>query len=98
MMAVRILNGTESVQQAELSWEPGEVAARLQREILRVKAQFISRDGKSVDYDRLKESDIFRDYITNCQQLHHLDLTKLNLLEKKAFFISILELVLMYVL
>lgn len=98
MMAVRILNGTESVQQAGLSWEPVEVAARLQREMLRVKAQFISRDGKSVDYDRLKGSDIYKDYVTNCRQLHHLDLTKLNLLEKKAFFISILEPVLMYVL
>ena len=89
-MARRVLNGTDSIQQAELSWEPVEVAARLQREMLKVKAHFISDDGCSVDYDGLKRSDIFKDYVRNCQQLHHLDLTKLNLIEKKAFFISIL--------
>ena len=93
-MAVRILNRIESFQQAELSWEPVEVAESLKKEMLRVKAQFISRDGKSVDYDRLKNSLIFKDYVSNCQQLYHLDLTKLSLMEKKAFFISILVIVL----
>ena len=91
MMARRILNGTGADRQAELSWEPVEVAVRLQKEMLRVKAQFISDDGRSVRYDELKNSDTFKDYVTKCQQLHHLDLTKLSMMEKKAFFISILQ-------
>ena len=89
-MASRILNPTGADQQTELSWEPVEVAVRLQKQMLQLKAQFISDDGRSVKYNELKNSDTFKDYITDCQQLHHLDLTKLSLTEKKAFFISIL--------
>jgi len=88
-MAKRILNDAETVQQTELSWEPIELATSLQKEMLKLKGQFISDDGKSVDYSRLKDSDTFKDYVKNSQQLHHLDLTKLSLMEKKAFFISI---------
>lgn len=86
----RILNGVKSAQQTELSWEPVEVAARLQRQMLQMKAEFISNDGMSVDYDSLRNSDTFKHYVSISQQLHHLDLTKLSLMEKKAFFISIL--------
>ena len=93
-MARRILNGAAAEKEAALSWEPVEVAVRLQKEMLRVKAQFISRDGRSVQYDKLKDSDTFKDYVTSCQQLHHLDLTKMSLMEKKAFFISILKCIL----
>ena len=90
-MARRILNVAPAAErQTELSWEPVEVAVRLQKEMLKLKAQFISRDGRSVQYDRLKDSDTFKDYVTSCQQLRQLDLTKLSLMEKKAFFISIL--------
>ena len=91
-MARRILNRTGADQQTALSWEPVEVAVRLQKQMLQLKAQFITDDGRSVKYDELKNSDTFKDYVTNSQQLHHLDLTKLSLMEKKAFFISILNL------
>lgn len=88
-MARRILNGAETVQQTEFSWEPIELATRLQKEMLKLKGQFISDDGRSVDYTKLKKSDTFKDYVKNSQQLHYLDLTKLSLMEKKVFFISI---------
>ena len=50
----------------------------------------MSEDGKSVDYVKLKNSDTFNDYVKQASQLHHLNLTKLSLTERKAFFISIL--------
>lgn len=96
-MAKRVLNETvAAVEQAQLSWESIEIAGRLQKEMLTLKSQFISEDGKSVDYANMKKSDIFKDYIRNCQQLHYLDLTKLSLVEKKVFFISISLLLLLH--
>jgi len=89
-MSKKVLNESGPGQQDGSSWEPAQLAVQLQRAMLRLKGEHISDDGRSVDYVKLKNSDIFKDYVKQTSHLRHLDLSKLSLTEKKAFFISIL--------
>ena len=91
-MSKKVLNEAVPVQQDGSSWEPVQLAVQLQKDMLKLKGEYMSDDGRSVDYVRLKNSDTFKDYIKQTCQLHYLDLTKLSLTERKAFFISILYL------
>jgi len=55
-----------------------------------MKNEFISSDGKSVDYIGWKRSDLFTEYTDLIQELRSLDMTSLTEEGKTAFFISIL--------
>ena len=50
----------------------------------------MSKDGRGVDYDTLRESALFQEYVQLSGQLTHCDLSTLNESQRKAFFISIL--------
>ena len=90
-MSKKILNEAVPAQQdGSSSQEPVQLAVKLQKDMLKMKGEYMSEDGKSVNYVKLKNSDTFKDYVKRTSQLHHLDLTKLSLTERKAFFISIL--------
>lgn len=70
---------------------PGEeVAAKVQKLMLQLKGNFMTDDGQGVDYSGLRESELFREYQDQCQQLSHVDVGKMADSQKKAFFISIL--------
>ena len=56
-----------------------------------MKNEFISSDGKSVDYIGWKRSDLFTEYTDLIQELCSLDMTTLTEEGKTAFFISILR-------
>ncbi|XP_065913569.1 uncharacterized protein [Dysidea avara] len=88
-MSKKVLNEAVPVQQDGSSWEPVQLAVQLQKDMLKLKGEYMSDDGRSVDYVRLKNSDTFKDYIKQTCQLHYLDLTKLSLTERKAFFINV---------
>jgi len=92
IMSKKVLNIDKAVPvlQDDSSWEPIQLAVKLQKDMLKIKGEYMSEDGKSVDYVKLKNSDTFKDYVKQSCQLHHLDLTKLSVTERKAFFISIL--------
>ena len=57
----------------------------------RLKGEFITHDGKGVNYPMLKESQIFKEYSEKMAPLlQHVKLDNISENEKKAFFISIL--------
>lgn len=57
--------------------------------MLDMKAQFMDGDGYSVNYIEMKASDKFSDYLSLSKHLSDLDVSRLSLAEKKAFFINI---------
>lgn len=74
---------------------PGEeVAVKVQKLMLRLKGSFMTDDGQGVDYTALRQSELFKEYEDQCQQLSHVDVAKMAESQKKAFFISILSLLL----
>jgi len=66
-----------------------DVAASLQRMILRLKGKYLADDGKSVDYRGLRNDELFLEFENLVDQLYHVELDQLNLNQLKAFFISI---------
>merc|ERR1711928_80414 len=65
------------------------VTASLQRMILRLKGKYLSDDGKSVDYQGLRNDDLFVEFESHVDQLYYVDLSELNQAQLKSFFISI---------
>lgn len=55
-----------------------------------MKAEYMSDDGNAVDYELLKQSQLYKDYKLSTMKLHSVNLAKLSENEKQAFFISIL--------
>ena len=87
MAQIRILNLTQT---QEISAENGEdISKRLQKLMLQIKGQFMSEEGKAVDYNGIKTSDLFVKYVEECSKLTRVDLRTLRDEEKIAFFISI---------
>ncbi|KAK2184519.1 hypothetical protein NP493_262g03022 [Ridgeia piscesae] len=66
-----------------------EVSVEVQQILNRMKNEFISSDGKSVDYIGWKRSDLFTEYTDLIQELRSLDMTSLTEEGKTAFFINI---------
>jgi hypothetical protein len=59
--------------------------------LFRLKGKYFSEDGKSVDYVKLRNDGMFKEFQTQAEQLAHVSLADLNPIERKAFFISILS-------
>ena len=57
--------------------------------MFRLKGKYFSEDGKSVDYIKLRNDDMFKEFQTQAEQLAHVSLADLNPIQRKAFFISI---------
>ena len=55
----------------------------------RLKGKYLSDDGKSVDYQGLRNDDLFVEFESHVDQLYYVDLSKLNQAQLKSFFISI---------
>ena len=84
---VQILNTGESPQENLLS--AVELSKELQKLMLKMKGNFISEEGRAVDYSALKESDLFKEYLERTKSLKAVDLGSLERTEKIAFFLSI---------
>ena len=50
----------------------------------------MSDDGKDVDYDQMRKSPEFAEYLKEALELQRVDPTNMSEKEKKVFFISIL--------
>lgn len=66
-----------------------DVAALLQRMILRLKGKYLAEDGKSVDYQGFRNDDLFREFESSVGQLNNVDLSELNEAQLKSFFINV---------
>ena len=69
---------------------PDKLALELQRTMLRMKGEYMSPDGKGVDYGSLTKSELFSHYQMLTNQLVQCDPLLLEENERKVFFISIL--------
>lgn len=88
----RVLNEASVESQGVPVVSPGEeVAAKVQKLMLQLKGRFMTEDGQGVDYSHLRESELFKEYQDQCQQLSHVDVGRMTDSQKKAFFISILN-------
>ena len=84
---VAILNSGDSSLQSLPS--AVELSRQLQKLMLNIKGNFISHEGHEVDYNALKDSDLFREYVERTKALKVVDLGSLERKEKIAFFLSI---------
>jgi len=55
----------------------------------RLKGKYLSDDGKSVDYQGLRNDDLFVEFESHVDQLYYVDLSELNQAQLKSFFINV---------
>ena len=90
MSAKRILNSIQHQSESTSHDLPVEVVGvALQKSMLSLKGQFLSVDGRGVDYSKLYHSEEFKEYLKNAKNLNHVELGGCSEQERKAFFISI---------
>ena len=70
-----------------------QLSVALQRHMLTMKGEFLSEDGRGVNYSELSKSDSFKNYVVTAGELRSVDLTECTEQQRKAFFISILPLI-----
>lgn len=86
MDSVVVLNQYESTSEHV----PGEnVMADMRKTLLQLKSNFISEDGTSVLYNKMAESQLFKQYRQLASQLKHLNVQEYDEVERKAFFINL---------
>lgn len=68
---------------------PDALSLELQRTMLRMRGEFMSPDGKGVDYAALTKSELFSQYLQLAGELVHCNISEQSQDERKAFFISI---------
>jgi len=66
-----------------------EISQQLRKAILRIYDEFLSDDGKAVDYVGLVQSETFSQYETIAAELQRVDLQTLSENDRKAFFLNI---------
>ena len=86
----RVLNRGVGVASPAETRPPLELALDLQRTMLQMKGEYMTEDGRGVDYEELTSSDVFKRYESLAGELERCDPSKLDEDERKAFFISIL--------
>lgn len=66
-----------------------EVGEELRRLLLDLYSEFLSKDGKYVDYSGIKSSESYKTYVYKTWELQRLDMSDLTREEKLAFWINI---------
>lgn len=82
-----VLNAGEQTQKSEVS--AVELSKRLQKLMLKIEGSFITEEGRAVDYNALKDSALFKEYVEGTQALKTVNLESLDGAEKIAFFLNI---------
>lgn len=91
-IVVEVLNEGKAIPHPEVSSSSSNssvlVAVALEKACLGLQGEFLSADGHSVDYVRLRESSSFTEFVAKAVALQTVDLSALSPVERKAFFIS----------
>jgi hypothetical protein len=66
-----------------------QIAAKLNQQVLAVYGEFLSDDGRSVDYVGMAKSDAFAAYVAASRELRQVDAAQLTVGERMAFFINL---------
>ena len=85
-----VLNAGGQTMKSEVS--AVALSTRLQKLMLKIEGSFITEEGRAVDYNALKDSALFKEYVEGTQALKTVNLESLDGAEKIAFFLSILSL------
>ena len=88
----KVLNSASTSAGSSARRKPNELSLELQQTMLRMKGDYISADGKGVDYGALKGSELFLQYVQLSSELMYCDVAVSSDEERKAFFLSILHL------
>lgn len=67
-----------------------ELSRQLQKSMLRLKGEYMSADGRGIDYAGLASSGTFQEYVAMSWLLAQCDLSVMTEDARKVFFISIL--------
>lgn len=86
---VRILNQDVGVVPQTTPRPPSDLALELQSTMLQMKGEFMTEDGKGVNYEMLTRSELFKRYQGLTGELEQCNPSRLDEDERKAFFISI---------
>ena len=68
-----------------------DISRQIQRQMLRIQGEFMTEEGRKVDYDSIKKSDVFSEYLKTAELLRRCSLASLDddENERKAFFINV---------
>lgn len=87
----KVLNvGVGRLPEAGGRRKPDTLSSALQQSMLRMKGEFMDAEGRGVDYEGLRKSALFSEYVKLAGELVECDIGCLGEEERKAFFISIL--------
>ncbi|CAD5123866.1 DgyrCDS12173 [Dimorphilus gyrociliatus] len=91
---IQILNQLSSQEESTDDFEFNEIPANvfaqdLQKLMLRLRGENISKNGRFVQYAKLHESELYKDYKKKAMALNFINLSGLSENQKKAFFINI---------
>lgn len=84
---VKVLN--EGMSSSNKPEPAPDIAAKLQKTMLKLKGKFMESDGKKVNYAALKKSKEFEEYLTQVKDLQNIKLESLTEVQRKVFFINI---------
>lgn len=93
MTEINVLNHDQNSEISETLSNEGDIfniSTRLQKLMLQIKGDYMTGEGKSVDYDGIRSSQVFIRYIAECSRLVTADLASLSQSERIAFFISMI--------
>ena len=62
--------------------EAADLAKELKIQMLNLKSEFMTEDGSKVDYNKMKSSEIFLNFVENTTKLPYVKLPKLPLVKK----------------
>lgn len=85
----RILNHVVGVASPATPRPPSDIALELQRTMLQMKGEYMTEDGKGVNYDMLTHSELFDRYQCLTRELNQCSPSHLDEDERKAFFINV---------
>ena len=93
MTETRVLNSARDLAGSVVGARrpPDALVNELQRTMLRMRGEYMSKDGKGVDYAALKNSELFSHYLQLARELTSCTISELSEEERKAFLISILH-------
>lgn len=66
---------------------------KLEKLMRKLQGEFMSADGKTVDYENMRKSPTFAEYCTFACTLSAIDLSSIHEVQRKAFFINLYNLV-----
>lgn len=73
-----------------------KISQKIRKSMIMLNVQFISEDGKTVNYPEMRKSDLFKDYNNTILELQRVDVGNMERIEKIAFFLNVYNCMVMH--